>query len=493
MAEPGKHRRAAPAARFRPSRSRVTTYAGRRVRTEKYDAQPPRLGWNSSAGGRGAAPAPARREAAPTWQAQRPTGPNADQSRPSAWQAQRRTPQADIPGAGIPRAGKPGAIIPEAGTPHPGITDAALAPRSWQARLPGLEAGRPAHEPHRRPAFETGRRMAARADQPTSPSGTVQGDRAAQASPGESRRDHRGASRAGRRRATRSSKSASSATRLSGRAARPVGGKRKKPGGHRKPAAKFPTVPAVAGVATLVATATGAMTMQSTASGTSPTGDSQQGAPAGIALTVSQLHEARSAAASRADRSRRDDAEARARAEAAAREAEKQRRLAAAERAVWEAERTRELRLIEKSAQDATKEQTFERVIQWYLPLRSFRLSAYFGADGSMWSSRHTGLDFAAPLGSPVRAIGDGEIIEAGYDGSYGNKIVVRHPDGTETWYCHLSGYERRSGYIAAGTTIGYVGSTGNSSGPHLHLEVRPGGGDPIDPLSWLRQLGLPI
>jgi murein DD-endopeptidase MepM/ murein hydrolase activator NlpD len=248
-------------------------------------------------------------------------------------------------------------------------------------------------------------------------------------------------------------------------------------------------VPAVAGVATLVAAATGAMTMHAAAPSTTPSTDVRQGAPAGVALTVNQLHEARSVAASRADRSRRDDG----RAEAAAREAERQRRLAAAERAVWEAERTKELRLIERSARTATQEQTFERVIEWYLPVRSFRLTAHFGDGGSMWSHNHTGLDFAAPLGSPVRAVGDGEIIEAGYDGPYGNKIVIRHEDGTETWYCHLSGYERRSGYVAAGTTIGYVGSTGNSSGPHLHLEVHPDGGDAIDPLSWLRQLGLPI
>ncbi|WP_147304707.1 M23 family metallopeptidase [Thermasporomyces composti] len=320
--------------------------------------------------------------------------------------------------------------------------------------------------------------------------GSLQANRTTQPSPQPSPQEYRratGTSRGGRRRASRST---ISATRL-GRAARPAGGKRKKAAGNRTPASTFPTVPAVAGVATLVAAATGAMTVHAAAPSSAPTTEVRQSAPAGIALTVNQLHEARSAAASRADRSRGDDA--RAKAEAAAREAERQRRLAAAERAVWEAERTKELQLIEKSARAATQEQTFERVIQWYLPLRSFRLSAYFGDAGSMWSHNHTGLDFAAPLGSPVRAIGDGEIIEAGYDGPYGNKIAIRHPDGTVTWYCHLSGYERRSGYVAAGTTIGYVGSTGNSSGPHLHLEVRPGGGDPIDPLPWLRQLGLPI
>ena len=82
-------------------------------------------------------------------------------------------------------------------------------------------------------------------------------------------------------------------------------------------------------------------------------------------------------------------------------------------------------------------------------------------------------------------------IISAGYDGSYGQKIVVQHADGTETWYAHLSSFVRTGGTVKAGDVIGRVGSTGNSTGDHLHLEVRPGGGDPVPPLSWLREHGV--
>lgn len=129
---------------------------------------------------------------------------------------------------------------------------------------------------------------------------------------------------------------------------------------------------------------------------------------------------------------------------------------------------------------------------KWVLPVEQFRLTAGFGEYG-LWSSSHTGQDFAAPSGTPVRSVGDGTIISAGYDGAYGNKIVVRHEDGTETWYCHLASFERTSGKVKAGDMIGRVGSTGNSTGDHLHLEVRPGGGDAIPPLTWLRRHGVRI
>ncbi|WP_020574734.1 M23 family metallopeptidase [Actinopolymorpha alba] len=130
----------------------------------------------------------------------------------------------------------------------------------------------------------------------------------------------------------------------------------------------------------------------------------------------------------------------------------------------------------------------------WVLPLASYHLTGRFGQSGRRWSSFHHGLDFAAPSGTPIRAVGNGRIIAAGWAGAYGNHLEVRHSDGTVTWYAHMSRYARTSGKVKAGTVIGYVGATGNVTGPHLHLEVHPNGGglsDAINPVNWLKRKGL--
>jgi murein DD-endopeptidase MepM/ murein hydrolase activator NlpD len=124
---------------------------------------------------------------------------------------------------------------------------------------------------------------------------------------------------------------------------------------------------------------------------------------------------------------------------------------------------------------------------QWHLPTQGYHLTARFGMAGGLWSSNHTGLDFAAPSGTPIFAVANGVITETGYDGSYGNKTVETLPDGTELWYAHQSAISVKVGQqVIGGQTIGAVGSTGNTTGPHVHLEVRPGGGDPVDPYQAL-------
>ncbi|MBC2877943.1 MULTISPECIES: M23 family metallopeptidase [Streptomyces] len=127
----------------------------------------------------------------------------------------------------------------------------------------------------------------------------------------------------------------------------------------------------------------------------------------------------------------------------------------------------------------------------YVLPVSSYRITARFGQAGGMWSHRHTGTDFAAPTGTPVKAVHGGTITHAGWAGSYGYRIVLRLDDGTEVWFCHLSSMVRTKGKVAAGQVIGRVGATGNVTGAHLHLEVRPHGGHPVDPLHWLRSKGL--
>ena len=129
---------------------------------------------------------------------------------------------------------------------------------------------------------------------------------------------------------------------------------------------------------------------------------------------------------------------------------------------------------------------------QWVLPVDGYRLTATFGQYSGLWSTSHTGLDFAAPSGTPIKAVANGVITSVGYDGSYGNKTVMTLEDGTELWYAHQTSYTVSVGEeVRAGEVIGSVGSTGNVTGAHLHLEVRPGGGDPVDPYAALVVHGL--
>ncbi|MCI0385312.1 M23 family metallopeptidase [Streptomyces sp. CNQ085] len=124
------------------------------------------------------------------------------------------------------------------------------------------------------------------------------------------------------------------------------------------------------------------------------------------------------------------------------------------------------------------------------LPVAQHGLSAYYGQAGINWVSLHTGLDFPVAYGTPVMAATDGTV-RTQWHSAYGNMAIVTAADGTETWYCHLSSTRIRSGHVKAGDTIAYAGNSGKSTGPHLHFEVRPGGGAAIDPLPWFRAKGL--
>ena len=144
-------------------------------------------------------------------------------------------------------------------------------------------------------------------------------------------------------------------------------------------------------------------------------------------------------------------------------------------------------------AQAAEKEAAEIALNRWVLPIDPsvYRLTARFGEYG-LWSSYHTGLDFAAPTGTPIHAVTNGVVTSASFDGAYGNKTVVTLDDGTELWFCHQSAFGVSAGdKVRAGQLIGYVGSTGHVTGPHLHIEVRPGGGDPVDPDAAFRQHGV--
>lgn len=131
---------------------------------------------------------------------------------------------------------------------------------------------------------------------------------------------------------------------------------------------------------------------------------------------------------------------------------------------------------------------------RWVSPMASYDITATFGQTSYLWSTVHTGVDLAAPTGTSVMAVGDASVVDASYDGAYGNKVVLLHDDGTQTWYAHLDSISVTAGErVEAGDLIGGVGATGNVTGPHLHLEFRPGGGDPVDPVIALAGLGVAL
>ena len=98
----------------------------------------------------------------------------------------------------------------------------------------------------------------------------------------------------------------------------------------------------------------------------------------------------------------------------------------------------------------------------------------------------HTGLDFNAPSGSAIGSAAQGEVIFVAPFSGYGNTVIVQHSGGYSTLYAHMSGFNTSVGArVNPGDTIGFVGSTGLSTGPHLHFEIRLGGGA-IDPAPYM-------
>ena len=104
-------------------------------------------------------------------------------------------------------------------------------------------------------------------------------------------------------------------------------------------------------------------------------------------------------------------------------------------------------------------------------------ITSRYGVSSRLRKSTHTGLDIAAKTGTPIKVVADGIVVSAKYSGSYGNLVKVDHGNGVETWYAHNSKMYVKAGQkVTAGDTIAAVGSTGNSTGPHLHLEIRVNG-----------------
>jgi murein DD-endopeptidase MepM/ murein hydrolase activator NlpD len=128
----------------------------------------------------------------------------------------------------------------------------------------------------------------------------------------------------------------------------------------------------------------------------------------------------------------------------------------------------------------------------WVHPIKGAGLTSCYG---NRWGVLHAGLDFAAPAGTPVRAAGAGQVVSAGWSyPGYGMSVLIRHSDGFLTHYAHLAKVSVRAGErVTAGRLIGREGSTGDSTGPHLHFEVHRGLWHQVDPAPWLRARGVRV
>jgi murein DD-endopeptidase MepM/ murein hydrolase activator NlpD len=137
----------------------------------------------------------------------------------------------------------------------------------------------------------------------------------------------------------------------------------------------------------------------------------------------------------------------------------------------------------------------------WVDPVQHYKLTASFAQNGGMWAHKHSGQDFAVPTGTKVFAAHEGTVVKAGSWGAgdgpaYGNAVVIKHGNGTYSQYAHLSKVQVSVGEkVNTGEQIALSGNTGNSSGPHLHFEIRTTAnyGSAIDPAKFLAAKGLKI
>ncbi|MFI8854742.1 M23 family metallopeptidase [Streptomyces sp. 891-h] len=152
-------------------------------------------------------------------------------------------------------------------------------------------------------------------------------------------------------------------------------------------------------------------------------------------------------------------------------------------------------RAAQKAARDAKRLQA-----SWIKPVTGkYELSASYGKAGGRWAHNHSGQDFAVKVGTPVVSVHKGTVVKAGPNGAgdgpaYGNAIVIRHDNGAYSQYAHLSEVDVKPGQqVKTGQTIAKSGNTGNSSGPHLHFEIRkgPNYGTAVDPQAAMRAVGV--
>ncbi|GHA32239.1 hypothetical protein GCM10010372_35430 [Streptomyces tauricus] len=154
-----------------------------------------------------------------------------------------------------------------------------------------------------------------------------------------------------------------------------------------------------------------------------------------------------------------------------------------------------------KAKKAAAKPVAAKTASSWVDPVKKYKLSASFAQAGNLWSSTHSGQDFAVSSGTQVVAAHGGTVVKTGGNGAgdgpaYGNAVVIKHSNGTYSQYAHLSRVDVKPGQVVkTGQRIALSGNTGNSSGPHLHFEIRTSAnyGSAVDPVAFLRSKGLSL
>lgn len=125
----------------------------------------------------------------------------------------------------------------------------------------------------------------------------------------------------------------------------------------------------------------------------------------------------------------------------------------------------------------------------WVKPLDNAVFTSPFG---HRWGKLHAGQDYAAPIGTPLKAMNNGTVVGSGPMDGYGIYIDIKYTDGSVSRYGHLSSVSATTGQqVSTGEVVALSGNTGHSTGPHLHVEIHPGGGAPIDPAGWLAERGI--
>ncbi|WP_406495258.1 M23 family metallopeptidase [Streptomyces sp. NBC_00846] len=172
-----------------------------------------------------------------------------------------------------------------------------------------------------------------------------------------------------------------------------------------------------------------------------------------------------------------------------------------AQQAAVQGKAAKAAKVAEVAKEKAAKKAAAKKAAGWETPVSRYQLSASFGNDGSRWAHKHSGQDFAVPIGTEVKAAHRGTVVKAGPNGggdgpAYGNAVVIKHANGTYSQYAHLAQIDVRIGEtVKTGQKIALSGNTGNSSGPHLHFEIRHTAdyGSAVNPVSFLHKEGVSV